>query len=776
MFEDVAGSIDIDGDNYPLPEPAEHPPHRLRSLLMWSLYFLIVWQYCHLISDNALLMLLNFIKAFLTCIGAALQNGAGAEFALSLAAGVPTTMYSLRMFLGVDRDNFERYVVCRKCTKLYRPEDCLRRVGNQVQPMVCDNVLFPRSRRRKTCNSKLVKKVLLKTGTPKYYPLKLYCYKSAIDVLETFLKRPNFEETCEQWRNRQTDEQLYGDVYDGKVWKSFQRWSNRDFLSLPRSYSLMLNVDWFQPFKHRKDVSVGVLYMVIMNLPRSERFKRENVIIVGIIPALSKEPSSLNTFLNPLIDELKALWNGVKVKTKNAPIQGAEVRAALICCASDIPAARKLCGFVGHSANLGCSHCNKFFPGGFGEKRDYSGFDRSTWPKRTDSTHRRNARKIERCKTKTERKKMEAKLGSRYTSLLELPYYGSITMCVIDPMHNLFLGTAKKMFKIWCESDILTKQSLQEVVERIQRVDAPSDLGRLPGNISSNYGGFTANQWKNWVLYYSLYALEEVLSEEHIRCWQNFVLACRHLCKPCITKTDLLIADQKLLDFCRKVESLYGKSVITPNMHLHLHIRECVENYGSVYGFWLFSFERYNGLLGSFHTNNREIEVQLMRRFLTMSALDDVQYSMPVDFQESFEPLCDATRQTNQLCEGTVEPSVSLSWTKAMSGPLPPSCNVWTDFTMVKLPTRYRLCSFDIDETAQLRSTYSLLYPANDLSTSYLNSTYKKYPSLCVGEERLSSAMDNRLYKHARIMASWVGSEGEIALGASKPGRIKFFF
>lgn len=95
------------------------------------------------------------------------------------------------------------------------------------------------------------------------------------------------------------------------------------------------------------------------------------------------------------------------------------------------------------------------------------------------------------------------------------------------------------------------------------------------------------------------------------------------------------------------MEFLYGKTVITPNMHLHLHIRECVENYGSVYGFWLFSFERYNGLLGSFHTNNREVEVQLMRRFLTMSALDDLQYQMPLDFQELFYSICSEVRQTN---------------------------------------------------------------------------------------------------------------------------------
>ena len=32
--------------------------------------------------------------------------------------------------------------------------------------------------------------------------------------------------------------------------------------------------------------------------------------------------------------------------------------------------------------------------------------------------------------------------------------------------------------------------------------------------------------------------------------------------------------------------------------------------------FWLFSFERYNGVLGDEPTNNRSIEIQMMNRFL----------------------------------------------------------------------------------------------------------------------------------------------------------------
>ena len=71
-----------------------------------------------------------------------------------------------------------------------------------------------------------------------------------------------------------------------------------------------------------------------------------------------------------------------------------------------------------------------------------------------------------------------------------------------------------------------------------------------------------------------------------------------------------------LLRFCKHFQQLYGKDKVTPNMHMHMHILNCILDYGPVYAFWLFSFERYNGILGSYKTNNRSIEVQLMRHFV----------------------------------------------------------------------------------------------------------------------------------------------------------------
>ena len=76
---------------------------------------------------------------------------------------------------------------------------------------------------------------------------------------------------------------LIGDVYDGAVWREFKDDSGSQFTESPYNLMLFLNVDWFQPFTHLT-YSVGALYLTVQNLPRTERFKFENSILVALIP------------------------------------------------------------------------------------------------------------------------------------------------------------------------------------------------------------------------------------------------------------------------------------------------------------------------------------------------------------------------------------------------------------------------------------------------------------------------------------------------------------
>ena len=179
-------------------------------------------------------------------------------------------------------------------------------------------------------------------------------------------------------------------------------------------------------------------------------------------------------------------------------------------------------------------------------------------------------------------------------------------------MHNLFLGTSKKMFNVWNDFKLFSKSQLKEIEERINSIEVPSDIARLPMKIFSNSGSYTADQWKNWTLLYSAYCLKDILPEEHFRCWQTFVLACRYLCQSLISYTDLDIAEGSILKFCKSVETLYGKHVITPNMHLHNLLKDVILDHWPLASFWCFSFERFNGILGSTTTNKRSVKQQLM--------------------------------------------------------------------------------------------------------------------------------------------------------------------
>ena len=195
----------------------------------------------------------------------------------------------------------------------------------------------------------------------------------------------------------------YGNIFNGTP-----------FLAASHNYLLMLNCDWFQPYKHTS-FSVGVLYLAVQNLPREQRFKRDNIIVVGIIPGPSEPSMNINTYLKPLIDDMKQLWHGVDVRINGS---SKRIRAALSCLACDVPAARKVGGFVGHRGKRGCNRCFKLFPTQhFGDTPDYSGFNKSEWEPRSHAVHVWYSHQQEAAKTEVERKTIESTYGARYITV-----------------------------------------------------------------------------------------------------------------------------------------------------------------------------------------------------------------------------------------------------------------------------------------------------------------------------------------------------------------------
>jgi len=410
--------------------------------------------------------------------------------------------------------------------------------------------------------------------------------------------------------NKNSSDYNLSDIYDGEIWKTFPEQCNLPgcdpFFAhnkLDEHLGLAISLDWFQPFD-KSPYSTGVLYAAILNLPREERFKTENMLLLGLLPGPHEvRLHSINYYLAPIIDELLILWNGGRLPaTQNRP-EGKYIRAAVILCSCDIPAARKLIGHAG--ANVKCHRCLKRATWDRDlQKMTFGGFhDMDEWFQDTDPDRHRAAAVVwKQCSNNAERTRHVKETGVRWSELLRLPYFNPIRHLVVDPMHNLFLGLAKWIvMDIWLEEGKLSKQNLRTIQDRMDKIRPPPDIGRIPRKVAAGNGfsHFTADQWKTFILVYATTVLWDFLDDNDRYILATFVRACRLLVCRILPKSHLEEVQTLLVSLVKKIERVYGKGKITPNLHLSLHLTQCCFDYGPLYSFWCYSYERMNGLLGN---------------------------------------------------------------------------------------------------------------------------------------------------------------------------------
>lgn len=116
--------------------------------------------------------------------------------------------------------------------------------------------------------------------------------------------------------------------------------------------------------------------MIVLNLPREERYK-ENMILVGIIPGPHEPSLKINSYLSPIVLKLNTFYTGVPLPASSDVRRTVTLQLALAGVFCDLPASRKVCGFLSFHAHHGCNRCLKSFPTqSFGDRPDFSGFDR----------------------------------------------------------------------------------------------------------------------------------------------------------------------------------------------------------------------------------------------------------------------------------------------------------------------------------------------------------------------------------------------------------------
>ena len=531
----------------------------VNEIVLGVSFFLTYYHLLYRLSESAIGSLLKFIRHLIHFLAVV----AGLELLFSLVNALPKSMHTIRSnFKG---EKFVEYCVCVKCCKLYLLHDCIINDRGRVESWKCDFVEFPNHpfpSKRVACGELLLKRI--KIGTKfKLVPRKTYIYHSVIDSIKTLAKKKGFLEKCDKWRSRskQFSQDLMGDIFDGKLWNDFMFIDGRPFLATPNNLCFSINVDWFRVYEHSQ-YSAGPIYLAILNLPRNERYKEENIILAGIIPGPKEPKLNINTFLAPLVRDMQKLYDGITFQNSSSLSGFTTIRSVIGCVACDLPATRKVCGFVNFNGNYGCSKCKKnFITSIFGNKPSYGGYDCDNWCSRDLSIHKLLANNYLLANTVIERKKIIHESGVKFSELLNLPSFDVVRCHVIDPMHNIFLGLSKHVIQTWKEVGILQVSHFAKLQEKVDLINPPPKVGRIPRKIESGFAAFTADEWKNFILIYSSFALKDIVDTQHYNCWCLLVSACALLCRPILPSDYVDQAHILLIEFCKLFETLYVRNI-----------------------------------------------------------------------------------------------------------------------------------------------------------------------------------------------------------------------
>jgi hypothetical protein len=600
LNEDNESESDVIAEKFEDYSPPNYRPHQDEEVTIddqfaWILLWIMNFRIRFNISGTATESLIKFMKLVLT------------EIAGDKYKNFPSTFYLAKKSLDL-KDRFHNFVPCTKCHKLHDKDEVVnfRQDGNS-SIMRCKHVEFPNSfaRSSRFCNTPLSRK----TDSGMIQPELTFPFAGIRQQLAVMFRREGFELSLRHWADHANFHSILADIYDGQVWQTFKETTDQNPNS-PKFFrpevadsnlGLMVNLDWFQPYEGTVH-STGVIYAAICNLPRDMRFRRENMLILGILPGPNEVSlHKINHYLAPIVDELSALWKGVTLNRTHECQNGKRIRAALILVSCDIPAARKICGHV--SALVLCHRCEKKANYENGQ-HNFAGMDEmDEWfVSRNSNQHRENALGWRRCNSDAARKRFVKDTGVRWSEFLRLPYFDPIQFLIVDPMHCLFLGIAKWIVKrIWVDEGVLTPDDLKKIQRKMNQFQVPADLSRIPRKIDCGEGfsNFTADQWRTFFTIYATVSLWEYLPEIDRKILTHFVRICSVLVNRIIELDSLQEAHKRLIKIVKLIEETYGRDKITPNLHLSLHLRKCSYDFGPLYSFWCFSFERMNGILGN---------------------------------------------------------------------------------------------------------------------------------------------------------------------------------
>ncbi|XP_070043487.1 uncharacterized protein [Nicotiana tomentosiformis] len=258
-------------------------------------------------------------------------------------ANFPKSYYEAKKIIQDLRLSYNKIDACTNDCMLYWKKDSLL-----DSCKVCAASRWKIDRHSGETRNKKGKKIASKTL--RYFPLKPRLQRLFMSTKTSSLMT---------WhKDKRVDDGIMRHPVDLMAWKLFDE-LHPSFAAEPRNVRLGLASDGFQQFRNSKtSYSIWFVVLIPYNLPPWLCMKQENFILSMLIPGPDSPGDTIDTYLQPLIEKLKELWE-VAIETFDALArQNFKLHASLLWTINDFSAYENLSGWS-TKEKLACPCCNK---------------------------------------------------------------------------------------------------------------------------------------------------------------------------------------------------------------------------------------------------------------------------------------------------------------------------------------------------------------------------------------------------------------------------------
>lgn len=433
-----------------------------------------------------------------------------------------------------------------------------------------------------------------------------------------------------EMRASSSDQRHLVDFWTSQVFDDLES----DYFQDKRTLSLSYTTDGVSTTRQRShSIWPGVL--VNNNLPPEIRYRR--LMIVMIIPG-PNEPRDMGSFYPPFLKSLELLTHGVNAydgwRKEEFLLQ-----AHLCLVTGDGPALAKMMGLKGANAMSPCRYCHiqgegdptsnhKYYPY---KSRSFVNTDWDGSNDKDDICLRSNLRMQIVDAMRSNDPALQKQYGiSTLSWFLDVKTLDFPRSFGIDIMH-LFGNIAKMFWKIWTgamlwpgdddhfDYSVLSKRQQEEIGLDLKHAtrSVPVSVSRTTRSIEKHQNSFKSSEWFDWILIYSLPLLHGELSDNALLSWESFVRGVEIAMKVDLTTAEVHSMEEHFRNFVNSSEEIYYQGfsnrlpMCTAQMHMLLHVGQCILDIGPPFVLWQFGVERYVGMLTPLVTSKSQQDESL---------------------------------------------------------------------------------------------------------------------------------------------------------------------